>query len=227
MRQLSREYDKQIERNWDNIYPETRMLKYKIYRYYLYDLHTKENLTFREQFKIIYASGVYIIDLIGSWLNWINTYPYWLYNLYKNIGIKDLYSRYKIGFIEKPTIEELLTKNTNDILEMRNGVENNYQKLRDLQIQNPQFNILIQQNITKLNEFKAEIDRTIRTNAGQSAVLTTQVLKRLKNSEEILDKNTREIASLIETISNAGSLANGSRTARVERSPLSTPPSSP
>lgn len=229
--QLSADYDKYIKRYWDYTYPDSRMLKYRIYCYYLYDLLTKERLTYLEQFKIIYSAGAFVIDYIISWISYIFTPANYLYDLYRNIGVKQL-DKDKIRIYKILTVEEILNTNTNITLEIRDGIDRNRTELITLgdnllAIQNqgininPQFNILIQQYITRINEVQEELNRTTIQTAGRSAVLTAQVLRRLRDNAESLDRNTREVANLV-AASREGSAFTGGSQARDVRSPLTS-----
>jgi len=240
LRQLSNSYDKYIKRYWDYTYPEARMLKYKIYCYYLYDLITKENKTFIENFKTIYSAAALIIEYIFSWLNWVGTPFIFIYDWYRNIGIKNLLDqdRIQVQINVQPTIQQLLTQNTNNNLQIRDSLDTNLEQLTQIATSlaaiqnqginvNPQFNVLIQQYITRIDEVRQELNRTVTETAGRSAVLTGQVLQRLRQNAESLDRNTQEVANLV-AASRAGSVYGTSTTTqRRDRSPLTSAETSP
>jgi hypothetical protein len=214
------------------------MLKYKIYCYYLYDLITKENKTFIENFKTIYSAAALIIDYIFSWLNWVGTPFIFIYDWYRNIGIKNLLDQNRIQVQVQPTIAELLTQNTNNNLQIRNSLDTNLQQLTQIATSlaaiqnqginvNPQFNVLIQQYITRIDQVRQDLNRTVTETAGRSAVLTGQVLQRLRQNAERLDRNTQEVANLV-AASRAGSVYGTSTTTqRQERSPLTSVETTP
>jgi hypothetical protein len=143
----------------------------------------------------------------------------------------------KIKVDKEITVQDMLNKNTDIILRIQNDLNNNLQQLQligdnltDIRNQginvNPQFNVLIQQYITRINEVQEEINRNTARTSGQSAILTSQVLQRLRETAETNDRNTR---ALIEAISRTGSLAGTSSYGgqQLRRSPLSSPDASP
>jgi archaellum component FlaC len=163
---------------------------------------------------------------------------FYLYDLYRNLGVVKL-DKDAIQIDRKPTIEDILNRNTDISLEIRDGLNTSNDRIQLLQDQlttlqnqgfnvNPQFNVLIQQYITRINEAQEDLNRAVTESTGRSAALTEQVLRKLKDNVDSLDRNTREVANLVEA-SRAGSAFGTSTTSRRGEnvSPLTTPPETP